>query len=126
MVRIIRGRKAYLHTLEAFFAFFMTFMFVIFIIFKGVAPGMLKAELNVLGAVEQRDDFRTCIYAGNTTCAENIVDSFIPSSYKHKIAIDAPAPFKGSKDIYTETVFMASNQTNDYTIVYLYYWFISG
>lgn len=120
------NKKAYIHTLEAFFAFFITFLFVVFIVMKGVAPKDVKEDLHVLDALEQRDDFRDCVYSSNTTCIEILANPFIPSSYNFKISINTPAPFKGSKDIYTETLFVTSNQTNDYKIVYLYYWFMSG
>ena len=115
-----------MHTLEAFLAFFVTFMFVIFIVLKGVSPAPAVGVLGVLTSVEQRDDFRECVYALNSTCVESIVAPFIPASYDFSISIDVPAPFKGSKDIYTETVFVTSNSTGIYRVVYLYYWFISG
>ena len=118
--------KAYLRTLEAFFAFFITFLFVVFVVLQGTGAKPLKSEIGALVAVEQRDDFRTCIYSENTTCAEGIIDPFVPAAYEFKVSIGAPEPFKGAKDIYTETVFIASNQTNDYKIVYLYYWPVSG
>ena len=115
-----------MRTLEAFLAFFITFIFVVFIVLKGVSPKALKAQLDVLPALEQRDDFRECVYAENATCVENMVFDFVPPAYKFRISIDDPNPFKGAKDIYTETVFIASNQTNDYKIVYLHYWSVSG
>jgi hypothetical protein len=121
-----KNKKAYVRTLEAFFAFFITFVFIVFIVMKGIGAKPLKEPLDTLPAVEQRDDFRDCIYAENTTCAEDIVDPFIPSAYRFKISINSPEPFKGAKDIYTETTFIVSNQTNDYKIVYLYYWPVSG
>ena len=121
-----RNKKAYVRTLEAFIAFFITFIFVVFIVLKGIGAKPLKAELEILPALEQRDDFRSCIYAGNASCAEELVEPFVPSTYNFKISIDSPEPFKGAKDIYTETVFIASNQTSDYNIVYLYYWPVSG
>jgi hypothetical protein len=122
----MKNKNGYVHTLEAFFAFFITFIFVVFIVAKGVAPKSVKDDLDILKSLEQRDDFRNCIYADNSTCAENIVSSFIPSSYNYRVAIGVPAPFRGTKDIYTETLFVSSNQTDDYKVVYLYYWFISG
>ncbi|MBW2968040.1 hypothetical protein KY362_06150 [Candidatus Woesearchaeota archaeon] len=120
------GRKAYVRTIESFFAFFITFIFVVFVVYKGVAPKPLPAELDILPALEQRDDFRNCVYAENSTCIEDIVDPFIPSSFNHKVAIGAPEPFKGAKDIYTETIFIVSNQTSRHHVVYLYYWPLSG
>ena len=119
-------KKAYMRTLEAFIAFFITFIFVVFIVLKGISAETSKIQLEILPALEQRDDFRECIYAGNVTCAEDIIESFVPTAYNFKVSIGTPEPFKGSKDIYTETVFIASNQTNDYKIVYLYYWSVSG
>ncbi|MBU2561637.1 MAG: hypothetical protein KKD17_05020 [Nanoarchaeota archaeon] len=121
-----KNRKGYMRTLEAFLAFFITFIFVVFVVLKGVSPKGSKTPLDILSALEQRDDFRECVYAGNATCAQLIVRPYIPSSYDFKVAIGAPAPFKGAKDIYTETVFITSNKTNDYRIVYLYYWPLSG
>ena len=121
-----RNKKAYVRTLEAFIAFFITFIFVVFIVLKGIGAKPLKAELEILPALEQRDDFRSCIYAGNASCAEELVEPFVPGTYNFKISIDSPEPFKGAKDIYTETVFIAANQTNDYNVVYLYYWPVSG
>ncbi|MBN1544384.1 hypothetical protein JW898_02885 [Candidatus Woesearchaeota archaeon] len=120
------NRKAYMRTLEAFLAFFITFIFVVFVVLKGVSPKGAKTPLEILSSLEQRDDFRECVYAGNETCARLIVRQYIPSSYDLKVSIGAPAPFKGAKDIYTETVFITSNRTNDYRIVYLYYWPLSG
>jgi len=122
----MRNRKAYVRTLEAFFAFFITFIFVVFVVLKGVDPKPLRTDLDVLPSLEQRDDFRACVHADNTTCVEDLADVFIPATFNHKVAIGAPTPFKGAKDIYTETVFVAGNQTNDYDIVYLYYWPRSG
>ncbi|MBW2964376.1 hypothetical protein KY363_02855 [Candidatus Woesearchaeota archaeon] len=119
-------RKAYMRTIEAFFAFFITFIFVIFVVLKGGGAKAPVDQLEVLSALEQRDDFRDCVYAVNATCAELLVRPFIPATYDFKVAIGAPAPFKGAKDIYTETIFMASNRTNDYKVVYLYYWPLSG
>jgi hypothetical protein len=115
-----------MRTLEAFFAFFITFIFVVLIVLKGTGVKPLKEPVDALLALEQREDFRDCIYAENRTCAEDLVEPFIPSSYNYKISINTPDPFKGAKDIYTETVFITSNQTNDYKIVYLYYWPVSG
>ena len=122
----MRNKRAYLRTLEAFLAFFITFIFVVFIVMKGIGAKPPKTQLDILPALEQRDDFRSCIYAGNASCAEGLVDPYIPAAYEFKISIDTPEPFKGAKDIYTETVFIASNQTNDYKVVYLYYWSVSG
>ncbi len=119
-------KKAYMRTMEAFFAFFITFIFVVFVVLKGVGAKMPHEPLDVLAALEQRDDFRGCIYSNNATCAENIIEPFIPASYNFKLSIGTPDPFKGAKDIYTETIFIASNQTNDYRVVYLYYWLLSG
>lgn len=120
-----KNRKAYMRTIEAFFAFFITFIFVVFIVLKGTAAKPLKTQFDVLTSIEQRDDFRNCIYAGNASCAEDIIAPFMPGTYDFKVAIGAPEPFKGAKDIYTETLFIVSNQTNDYRIVYLYYWLLS-
>ena len=122
----IMRKNAYVHTMEAFFAFFITFIFVVFIVFKGVSAKPPKLEMDVLPALEERDDFRSCVYAGNSTCAENMVRPYIPATYNFKVSIGAPAPFKGAKDIYTETVLIVSNRTNDYKTVYLYYWPLSG
>ncbi|MBW2972457.1 hypothetical protein KY359_05465 [Candidatus Woesearchaeota archaeon] len=122
-----RMRKSgYMRTLEAFFAFFITFIFVVFVVLKGVGPKLSKEPLDILPALEQREDFRECVYANNATCAELLVDPFMPGAYDFKVSIGAPEPFKGAKDIYTETVFITSNQTNDYRIVYLHYWPVSG
>ncbi len=117
-----KQKKGYMRTMEAFFAFFITFIFVVFIVLKGGDFKTLKTEFDVLSAVEQRDDFRNCIYAENTTCAENLIDSFFPASYDYELYINNPKQFSESKDIYTETLFMVSNQTNNYNILYLYYW----
>jgi hypothetical protein len=125
-IRNLNSKKAYVHTIEAFIAFFITFIFVIYIISKGVSPKAEQPALNILDSLEQRDDFRDCVYAVNLTCAENIISSYVPSTYNFKVSIGAPEPFKGSKDIYTETLFMVGNQTNNYKIVYLYYWLKSG
>ena len=120
------NKKAYMRTVEAFFAFFITFIFVVFIVLKGTGAKPAKEQFDVLSALEQRDDFRACVYAGNATCVEDLVQPFLPATYNYKVSIGTPAPFKGAKDIYTETVFIASNQTDDYRIVYLYYWLLSG
>lgn len=125
-MRLAVSRKAYVHTLEAFIAFFVTFIFVIFIINKGVLPKAGHEPLNILSALEQRDDFRECVYASNETCAQDAVFPLMPYTYDFKVSIGGPEPFKGTKDIYTETAFIVSNQTNDYKIVYLYYWLKSG
>jgi hypothetical protein len=122
----MKNKKAYMRTLEAFIAFFITFIFVVFIVLKGIGAESSKIQLEILPALEQRDDFRECIYAGNITCAEDIIGPFVPTAYNFKVSIGTPEPFKGAKDIYTETVFIASNQTNDYRIVFLYYWSVSG
>ncbi len=126
MCRMRKRKDGYMRTVEAFFAFFITFIFVVFVVLKGIEikPGM--EQLEILPAMEQRDDFRTCVYADNSTCVEDLVDPFIPGAYDFKVSIGAPEPFKGAKDIYTETVFITSNQTSDYRIVYLYYWPVSG
>lgn len=119
-------RKAYIRTLEAFLAFFITFIFVVFILLKGTGAKPLRTQLDILPALEQRDDFRDCVYASNTSCIEDIVEPLVPGAYNFKISLDRPDPFKGAKDIYTETVFIASNQTGEHRIVYLYYWHVSG
>jgi hypothetical protein len=121
-----KNKKAYMKTLEAFFAFFITFIFVVFVVLKGVGVKQPHTQLDVLQALEQRDDFRACVYSGNATCAEDIVRPFIPAAYSFKVSIDVPTPFKGAKDIYTETVFVVSNHTDAYDVVYLYYWPVSG
>ncbi|NQU78434.1 hypothetical protein HQ545_01570 [Candidatus Woesearchaeota archaeon] len=120
------AKKGYIRTMEAFIAFFITFIFVVFIVMKGINTESGRVEFDVLSSVEQRDDFRDCIYAGNVSCAEELARPFIPLAYDYKISIGSPAPFKGAKDIYTETVFIASNQTGDYRYVYLYYWLLTG
>lgn len=120
------GKKAYMLTMEAFFAFFITFIFVVFVVLKG---GLAKApvgQLEVLPALEQRDDFRDCVNTLNTSCAEALVRPFVPATYDFRVAIGAPTPFKGAKDIYTETIFISSDRPNDYKVVYLYYWPLSG
>jgi hypothetical protein len=121
-----KDRKAYVKTLEAFFAFFITFIFVVFVVLKGVGMKPSHNQLDVLAALEQRDDFRECVYTLNNTCAEELVSPFIPPAYRFKVSINSPEPFKGAKDIYTETVFIVSNHTNAYDVVYLYYWPVSG
>jgi len=119
-------KKGYMRTLEAFFAFFLTFIFVVFVVLKGVSIKESRDQLDVMLALEQRDDFRDCIYAENETCIEDLARSFVPGTYNLKISINSPDPFKGAKDIYTETLFVSSNQTDDYKVVYLYYWLVSG
>ena len=119
-------KKGYMRTLEAFFAFFITFIFVVFVVLKGIGAAPGHDPLDILPALEQREDFRTCVHAENTTCIELLADPFIPGTYDHKISIGAPEPFKGAKNIYTETVFVVGNTTNNYVIVYLYYWPKSG
>jgi len=115
-------------TLEAFMAFFITFLFVVFVVLKGISAKPLKTQIDIFPALEERDDFRTCVYAGNASCVEILVNrsGFVPATYHFKIGIDAPAPPIGAKDIYTETIFIASNKTGDYRTVYLYYWTKSG
>ncbi len=119
-----KNRKAYLLTLEAFFAFFLTFIFVVFVVLKGAAGKPLKTQVDILPALEQRDDFRACIYANNATCAESLISPLIPNNYDFRISINAPPPSTGAKDIYTETVFITSNETSQYKVVYLHYWFV--
>jgi hypothetical protein len=121
-----KNKKAYLKTLEAFIAFFITFIFVVFIVAEGDLPEQSKKELGALAALEQRDDFRDCVYANNATCIERLAAEFIPGVYDYKVAINSPDPFKGAKNIYTETLFVASNETNSYKTIYLYYWLLSG
>ncbi|MFC1741341.1 hypothetical protein ACFL3V_02295 [Nanoarchaeota archaeon] len=125
-IRKRRSKKGYLRTIEAFFAFFITFIFVVFVVLKGIDAKPSRSQFGVLISVEQREDFRECVYAENASCIEDIVQPFIPGSYNYKISINTPEPFKGAKDIYTETIFIASNQTNDFNIIYLYYWTLSG
>ena len=120
------GNKAFMLTVEAFFAFFITFIFVIFVVTKGISAKSEKIDINVLDALEERDDFRDCVYAGNNTCIESLVRPFIPVTYNFKISINTPSISDGTKDIYTETLFVAGNTTGDYKIIYLYYWPISG
>ncbi|MFH1063848.1 MAG: hypothetical protein V1729_02085 [Candidatus Woesearchaeota archaeon] len=124
--KMISRKKAYMRTLEAFFAFFLTFIFVVFIVLKGVSIKGGHEQLEILPALEQRDDFRDCVYESNITCLENLTRPFVPMTYNLKVSIDSPDPFKGAKDIYTETLFVSSNQTSDYKVVYLYYWLVSG
>ena len=119
-------KKGYMRTMEAFFAFFITFIFVVFVVLKGISSVPGHQSLDILQALEQRDDFRDCVYARNMTCVEMIAGPFIPGTYVHKVSIGSPEPFKGAKNIYTETVFIAGNQTGVYDIVYLYYWPKSG
>ncbi len=115
-----------MRTLEAFFAFFLTFIFVVFIVLKGVSIKAGHDPLDVLSALEQRDDFRTCVYESNTSCLEDLARPFVPMTYNLRMSINSPDPFKGAKDIYTETLFVVSNQTSDYKVVYMYYWLVSG
>ena len=97
-------KKAYMRTMEAFFAFFITFMFVVFVVLKGVDIKDSKEPMDILVALEQREDFRDCVFAGNESCIEDMSDPFIPSAFNHKISINTPEPFKGSKDIYTDAL----------------------
>ena len=126
MARRSIRKKGYMRTMEAFLAFFLTFVFVVLIVMKGTAAKPSMEQFEVLPALSQRDDFRACVYAGNTTCAEQLIDPFIPGSFRYKVSIGSPEPFKGAKDIYTETVFITSNQTNVYKVIFLYYWPVTG
>ena len=116
------NRKAYVRTLEAFLAFFITFVFVVLIVNKGELTKPLNNELNILSSLNERDDFRYCIYTSNTSCIDNLVSPLMPSRYDFNMSIDKPLFFNTQKDIRTETLFIASNQTSSYHSVYLYYW----
>jgi hypothetical protein len=110
-----------MRTIEAMLAFLITFIFLVYIVFKGVDTKPESIDLGVLSELEQRDDFRDCIYANNASCVESLADEFIPDSYDLKVSIGPSSPFKGAKDIYTETLFVVTN-SSDNIIVYLYYW----
>jgi len=126
MSRKMRDRKAYMRTMEAFFAFFITFIFVVFVVLKGVGVKTPTPELDVLPALEQRDDFRDCVNAANATCIELLARPFIPAHYMIKVSIDVPEQITGAKDIYTETIFIVTNETGTNRIVYLYSWLLPG
>ncbi len=113
-------------TMEAFFAFFITFIFVVFVVLKGVGVKSPRENFDVLAALEQRDDFRVCVYGNNLTCVESLVRPFIPAAYSVKVAINTPEPIAGAKDIYTETLFVVSNETRSHKVVYLYYWLLAS
>ena len=116
------NKKAYVRTLEAFFAFFITFMFVILVVSKGETTKPLNNNLDILNNINERSDFRDCIYIRNSTCAKDLIYPLIPTKYDFDIGIDKPLFFSTIKDIRTETLFVSSNQTSIYHTVYLYYW----
>jgi hypothetical protein len=126
MIHRRRSRKGYVMTLEAFLAFFITFIFVVFVVLKGISAKPAKTQLDILEALEERDDFRTCVYENNVSCIEDLVRPFVPGTYMFRINIDSPSVASGAKDIYSETVFLAGNSTGEYKTVYLYYWPKSG
>ena len=122
--KTFKGKKGYVRTLEAFIAFFLTFLFTVFVVLKGVEMNTQRAELGVLRNLEQQEAFRGCVYAGNITCMDDEIKQFIPRTHKHKSLLDNPDPPQIAKNIYTETLFMTGNSTNDYKVIYLYYWVV--
>ena len=122
---MIRARKGYIRTLEAFIAFFITFLFVVFVVLKGVARQPERSDLRILENLEQQESFRQCVYANNITCMEDEIRPFIPKTHEFGASINRPDPPQVAKNIFTETVFITSNSTNDYKEVYLYYWIVS-
>ena len=118
------GKKGYVRTLEAFLAFFLTFLFTVFVVLKGVPQKPERAEFHVLENLEQQKGFRDCVYAENITCMDTYVQQFIPRTHGHKLSLNNPDPPIVTKSIFTETGFMTGNQTNDYKVIYLYYWVV--
>ncbi len=122
--RIRKGKKGYIRTLEAFIAFFITFLFVVFVVLKGVPEKSERPELKILQTLEQQKGFRECVYADNATCVELIVDGFIPKAYEYQVSINKAEPPQTEKNIFTETLFVTPNRTNDYKTVYLFYYVV--
>ena len=120
----MKRKKGYIKTLEAFLAFFATFMFVVFVVLKGVPDLSEKATLDILRNLEQQDSFRDCVYGENVTCMDQFIGPMIPLTHKHKTVINLPDPPQTTKNIYTETILITGNTTNDYKVIYLYYWAI--
>ncbi len=117
-------KKGYIRTLEAFIAFFLTFLFMVFVVLKGIPEEPERTNFHILENLEQQDSFRRCVYEENITCMDEQVRESIPLTYDHKITINNPKPPQTYKNTYTETLFMTSNQTSDYKVIYLYYWAI--
>ncbi|MBI4738579.1 hypothetical protein HY772_03310 [Candidatus Woesearchaeota archaeon] len=116
------GKKAYVATLEAFFAFFLTFSFVIFVVHEVATSKALNTPTNILPTLENDEDFRECVVAENTTCLQNMIDPYIPPIFDIKVTIDEIAPFQAPDDVFTDSILVASNTTESFKIVKLYYW----
>ncbi|MBT5022427.1 hypothetical protein HOK51_02550 [Candidatus Woesearchaeota archaeon] len=116
------NKKGYVRTLEAFFAFFATFIFLVFIVNSGYLPKTKLVAQDVLYTLEQNYDFRECIYAENTSCAEEIVDPYINSDFNFKVSINELESFTNSYDIQVEQLFIVGDVSRDFNIVKLYYW----
>lgn len=122
--RMKKDKNGYVRTLEAFLAFFLTFLFVVFVVLKGVEQKPERPHLEILETLEQQEGFRDCVHMENITCMKGEIDDFVPNTYNYDISINSPEPPSGQGNIFTETLFMTGNQTNDYKVIYLYYWVV--
>jgi hypothetical protein len=116
------GKRGYVATLEAFIAFFITFSFVIFVVHEVATSKALNTPEHILPTLENDQDFRRCVYSGDTGCLDDMVSPYIPAVYDSKVTINEIAPLQAPDDVHTESIMMASNTSGEYKIVKLYYW----
>ncbi len=121
------GKKAYLRTLEAIIAVGLTLLFLAIINPWQADINARQQKIDILPLLEHNQNFRNCVASENVSCANTIIQNYIPGKYNYTISITANTSYipalPGKKTIIADSIYIHGNDTvKKQEIVRLYYW----
>lgn len=129
-MKLAKGKKAYLKTVEAAIAIVLSFMFIVYFIPTKPDTKESLADLDILTIMDQDSTFRRCAIAENYSCMNATFESYYPEvTLSHDYLFNVSTNPRISDvslpplDIRVESIMIAGNDTYlRPKTIRLYYW----
>lgn len=109
---MVASKKGFMRTLEVVIAVLLTFSFSIFLI-PHTSDSFQQEGINL--AITDNTQLRSCVLSRNVSCASDILETKIPSSYDYRVLISdtyaSSASDLPNKDIFRFGYFYSANTT---------------
>lgn len=125
----MKGKKAYLKTLEVVIAMVFTFAFVLYLM-PNTQNTLEEDAKDILITLIQNEEFKTyavnissCVYKNQNTSINSILDVELKSYLNYSICPKGVLPVTPRKHVNVESLYLTGNITAQQNkVIKLYYW----
>ncbi len=124
---MVKGKKAYIRTLEAVIAIFIAFFFLTYIIPAQNVNTARFENLRIMDTLKENENFRNCVIILNTTCINATIRQNLENRFDFTFNIsEDPAvniEISDKERIFSEGIMIAGNSTSySPKILRVFYW----